>query len=171
LIPEGFSTLLARRVRREDPVAPPPSLTPAPLALSLLLQPRRSASEGKIEIVCVNNVPLFYKTRDTPYFPTLKLLHKYPQIMPKLRVDTGAIKFVLSGANIMCPGLTSPGATIHDEVDKETPVAIYAENKEHALAIGYTSMSTEEIRTVNQGVGVETIHCLNDGLWKNNHLE
>jgi predicted RNA-binding protein (TIGR00451 family) len=28
----------------------------------------------------------------------------------------GAIKFVLSGANIMCPGLTSPGATIHDEV-------------------------------------------------------
>ncbi|WZN62802.1 PUA domain-containing protein [Chloropicon roscoffensis] len=127
--------------------------------------------EGKIEIVCVNNVPLFYKTRDTPYFPTLKILHKYPQMMPKLRVDTGAIKFVLSGANIMCPGLTSPGATMHDEVDKETPVAIYAENKEHALAIGYTSMSTEEIRTVNQGVGVETIHCLNDGLWKNNHLE
>jgi hypothetical protein len=37
-------------------------------------------------------------------------------MMPRLRVDTGAIKFVLSGANIMCPGLTSPGATIHDEV-------------------------------------------------------
>lgn len=33
----------------------------------------------------------------------------------KLRVDTGAIKFVLQGANIMCPGLTSPGATIHTE--------------------------------------------------------
>ncbi|QDZ18350.1 PUA domain-containing protein [Chloropicon primus] len=127
--------------------------------------------EGKVEIVCVNNVPLFYKTRDTPYFPTLRLLHQYPQMMPKLRVDTGAIKFVLSGANIMCPGLTSPGATIHDEVDKETPVAIYAENKECALAIGFTTMSTEEIRTVNQGVGVENIHCLNDGLWKNNVLD
>jgi predicted RNA-binding protein (TIGR00451 family) len=25
-------------------------------------------------------------------------------------VDKGAIRFVLSGANIMCPGLTSPGA-------------------------------------------------------------
>ena len=37
-------------------------------------------------------------------------------MMPKLRVDTGAIKFVLSGANIMCPGLTSKGATMHDEV-------------------------------------------------------
>ena len=31
-------------------------------------------------------------------------------------MDTGAIKFVLSGANIMCPGLTSPGATMHNEV-------------------------------------------------------
>lgn len=31
-------------------------------------------------------------------------------------ISQGAIKFVLSGAHIMCPGLTSPGATIHDEV-------------------------------------------------------
>ena len=37
-------------------------------------------------------------------------------MMKKLRVDKGALKFVMSGANIMCPGLTSPGATIHDEV-------------------------------------------------------
>ncbi len=34
----------------------------------------------------------------------------------KLRSDLGAIKFVLQGANMMCPGLTSPGATIHAEV-------------------------------------------------------
>jgi len=45
-----------------------------------------------------------------------------PHIMPRLRVDKGAIKFVFGGANIMCPGLTSSGATIHDEVDADTPV-------------------------------------------------
>ncbi len=39
-------------------------------------------------------------------------------MMKKLRADQGAIKFVLSGANIMCPGLTSAGATIHDEVSE-----------------------------------------------------
>ena len=27
-----------------------------------------------------------------------------------MQVDKGAIRFILSGANIMCPGLTSPGA-------------------------------------------------------------
>ncbi|KAL4230061.1 Malignant T-cell-amplified sequence 1 [Mactra antiquata] len=54
--------------------------------------------------------PVFFKQRDGPYFPTLKLLHKFPFILPHMQVDKGAIRFVLSGANIMCPGLTSPGA-------------------------------------------------------------
>ena len=42
--------------------------------------------------------------------------------MKKLQVDRGAIKFVLSGANIMCPGLTSPGGALDDEVLEESPV-------------------------------------------------
>ena len=33
-----------------------------------------------------------------------------PYFLPMEQVDKGAIRFVLSGANIMCPGLTSPGA-------------------------------------------------------------
>lgn len=110
---------------------------------------------------------LFFNVRDGPYFPTLRLLHQYPNMMPRLRVDQGAIKFVFSGAHIMCPGLTSKGATLHDEVDEDEPVAIYAEGKEHALAIGLTKMSTADIKSINKGVGVENIHSLGDGLWKN----
>ena len=33
-----------------------------------------------------------------------------PFLLPEMQVDKGAIRFILSGANIMCPGLTSPGA-------------------------------------------------------------
>ena len=68
-----------------------------------------------------------------------------PDMMPKLRVDRGAIKFVLSGANIMCPGLTSPGASLIDDVAAETPVAIHAEGKELALAIGLTKLSCADM--------------------------
>ncbi|GBG82909.1 hypothetical protein CBR_g36436 [Chara braunii] len=89
-----------------------------------------------------------------------------PDIMRKFQVDRGAIKFVLSGANIMCPGMTSPGGVLDDSVPAEQPVAIMAEGKQHALAIGYTKLSAVDIRSVNKGVGVENVHYLNDGLWK-----
>lgn len=50
------------------------------------------------------------------------MLFTDPDIMKKLQVDRGAIKFVLAGANIMCPGLTSPGGVLDVEVGAETPV-------------------------------------------------
>ncbi|KAF7817932.1 60S ribosomal protein L18 [Senna tora] len=101
--------------------------------------------QNHLNLVLVNNVPLFFSVRDGPYMPTLRLLHQYPNIMKKLQVDRGAIKFVLAGANIMCPGLTSPGGVLDEEVEAETPVAIMAEGKQHALAIGFTKMSAKDI--------------------------
>mmetsp|Transcript_19965 Transcript_19965/g.51488 ORF Transcript_19965/g.51488 Transcript_19965/m.51488 type:complete len:92 (-) Transcript_19965:280-555(-) len=85
-------------------------------------------------------------------------------MLPKYRVDRGAIRFVLSGANIMAPGLTSAGGEM-DDVPADTVVGIFAEGKEHALAIGVTMLSTKEIRESNKGVAVENTHYLNDGLW------
>eukprot|EP00245_Coleochaete_scutata_P004051 TRINITY_DN1622_c0_g1_i1.p1 TRINITY_DN1622_c0_g1~~TRINITY_DN1622_c0_g1_i1.p1 ORF type:complete len:181 (+),score=49.89 TRINITY_DN1622_c0_g1_i1:201-743(+) len=126
--------------------------------------------QNHINLVVANGVPLFFNIRDGPYMPTLKLLHQYPDMMKKLQVDRGAIKFVLSGANIMCPGLTSPGAAMED-ADAEFPVAIMAEGKKHALAIGMTKMSTDDIRKINKGIGVDNIHYLNDGLWKTSKLD
>merc|ERR1712146_712745 len=96
--------------------------------------------------------------------PTLRTLHKYPDILPKYQVDRGPIRFVLSGANIMAPGLTSAGGQM-DDVPAESVVGIFAEGKEHALAIGITTMSSEQIRTENKGIAVENTHWLRDGLW------
>jgi PUA domain protein len=101
--------------------------------------------------------------------------------MPRVQVDRGAIRFVFAGANVMCPGLTSPGARMDTELPALTPVvrphrfptpqAIFAEGKEHALAIGFLRMSTEEIRAVNKDIGIEVLHHLDDGLWRMPHLD
>ena len=107
---------------------------------------------------------LFFRSREGPWCPTLKLLHQYPFLLPVQRVDKGAIKFVLSGANIMCPGLTHPNAKM-TPCPENTIVAIFAEGKEHPLAIGKTVMSTADIASKNKGIGVENYHYLNDGLW------
>ena len=69
---------------------------------------------------------IFFRDRDGPPVPTLKQLHKYPFLLKPQQVDKGAIRFILSGANIMCPGLTSPGANMIDAEANEI-VAIYAE--------------------------------------------
>ncbi|KAG2221290.1 hypothetical protein INT45_000203, partial [Circinella minor] len=119
-----------------------------------------------ISFLSINGEILFFQHFDGPYFPTLKLLHKYPDILPKLQVDRGAIKFVLSGANIMCPGLTSKGARMDVDLPNGSTVAIMAEGKENALAVGKLIMSTEDIRQKNKGIGCDNIHYLNDTLWK-----
>mmetsp|Transcript_12166 Transcript_12166/g.32650 ORF Transcript_12166/g.32650 Transcript_12166/m.32650 type:complete len:184 (-) Transcript_12166:91-642(-) len=116
------------------------------------------------------HVPLFFQTRDGPFVPTLHLLHQFPDMLPRFQVDRGAIRFVLSGANIMAPGLTSPGGNMAD-VPADTVVGIFAEGKEHALAIGVTLASTQEIRATNKGVSVENTHYLNDGLWLTESVE
>ena len=110
-------------------------------------------------------------------------------MMNKIQVDKGAIRFILGGANIMCPGITSKGGKVFEPLDSEQPVAIYAEvqrikyvklriiylympylcfvqGKENAMAIGLTKMSTDTIAKVNSGIAVETVHYLMDGLWQ-----
>ena len=44
--------------------------------------------------------------------------------------------------------------------------AIFAEGKEHALAVGTCVMSAEAMRRENKGIGVELCHHLGDGLWE-----
>jgi len=118
-----------------------------------------------IEVVSINGIPMFFKQRDGHWCPTLRLVHKYPSMLPKLRTDTGAIKFVLKGANIMCPGFTSAGGRM-ESVEKGMPVQIVAEGKEHAMAVGYTLMSTEDMARINKDVGVQNLNYMGDGLWK-----
>jgi malignant T-cell-amplified sequence len=96
-----------------------------------------------------------------------------PDILPMVRVDRGAIRFLLAGAHMMCPGLTSAGGYLppaDTALPAGTVVAIHAEGKEHAVGIGITKLGTEEMRSLNKGVGVETTTYLGDDLWALHNL-
>lgn len=121
--------------------------------------------EDRIQLYSIDEEVVLFQHFDD-LIPTLKVVHKYPDCFPKVQVDRGAIKFVLSGANIMCPGLTSAGAKLPEEnLPVDTLVTVYAEGKENALAIGKLLMSTDDIKSINKNIGVELIHYLGDGLW------
>ena len=110
---------------------------------------------------------LFYQVSDkSPWLPTLRLLHQYPDIMSKMQVDKGAIRFVLRGANIMAPGLTSPGGIYDRNIAKGAPVQVTAEGCEHACAIGNMLVDSNELDNKPSGLAIESIHTIGDGLWK-----
>lgn len=45
--------------------------------------------------------------------------------MKKVQVDTGAIKFVMGGANVMCPGLTSPGGKLEEDFEEGSSLTTF----------------------------------------------
>lgn len=85
-----------------------------------------------------------------------------------MRIDRGAIRFLLAGAHMMCPGLTSAGGWLPPAaaaLPAGTPVAFDAEGKEFAVGIGITKLGTEEMKVVKKGVAVESITYVGDDLW------
>ncbi|KAL0207362.1 hypothetical protein P9112_011990 [Eukaryota sp. TZLM1-RC] len=121
----------------------------------------------RTNIFYIDGLPCFFNTRDvkdSPHIPTLRLLHRFPIILPKMQVDRGAIKFALKGADMMAPGFTSAGGSM-DDVEAGQVVAIMAEGKEHAVGVGIAKKSTSQIREDNIGIAVEMVHFIGDGLY------
>ncbi|KAG9186931.1 translation machinery-associated protein 20 [Alternaria panax] len=133
----------------------------------------------RVSLYTLNSIPLFFQHMDDALLPHLTLVHKYPFAFHRLRIDRGAIRFVLSGATLMAPGLTSPGGRLPDpelsDDDKEKygaedlkegqVVVIEAEGKETACMVGVLKMSTDEMKKVKKGQACEAGHYLGDGLW------
>lgn len=121
--------------------------------------------EDKISVYLMDGEVVAFGKFDELY-PSLRLVHKWADCFPSVKVDRGAIKFVLSGANIMCPGLTSPGAALPEEnLEEGTVVVVNAEGKTNALALGKLLMSTDDIKEKNKGIGIELLTFLGDGVW------
>ncbi|EGX96006.1 PUA RNA binding domain protein, putative [Cordyceps militaris CM01] len=134
--------------------------------------------------------PLFFQQDAAGLVPHLRLVHRFPRAFPSVRIDRGAIRFVLSGATLMAPGLTSAGGRLppdgspkgleegkeleqHVDEDgrwsrelvKGEPVVIMAEGKEEACAVGFLVEGTAEVKAKGKGPVVEEAHFLGDGLW------
>ncbi|KAF2842491.1 hypothetical protein M501DRAFT_1013831 [Patellaria atrata CBS 101060] len=121
--------------------------------------------------------PLFYQHMDDPLLPHLTLIHRYPHCFPRIRIDRGAIRFVLSGASLMAPGLTSPGGRLPDpsagddydygksDLEPGSVVVVEAEGKENACMVGVLKMGTREMKEKKKGVAIDQGHYLGDGLW------
>lgn len=128
--------------------------------------------------------PLFFETDKSQHLlPHLRLVHRFPTAFPSVRIDRGAIRFVLSGATLMAPGLTSPGGRLPSgrggdpegldeedrwtrELEKGEPVVVRAEGKTEACAVGFLVEGTKHVKEKGKGPVIEDAHYLGDGLWR-----
>ncbi|KAK4172165.1 putative translation machinery-associated protein 20 [Triangularia setosa] len=164
------------------------------------IMPKKSSLEqmklpDRVSLYVCDGQPLFFQHDNDVLLPHLKLVHRFPQCFPTVRIDRGAIRFVLSGATLMAPGLTSAGGRLPEpdaregketlgegapnegadeegrwsrELEKGEPVVVMAEGKEEAVAVGILVMGTREVKEKGKGPVMEDAHFLGDGLWRLN---
>lgn len=142
----------------------------------------------RVTLYAHDSSPLFFQHMDDPLIPHLRIVHQFPHCFSRIRIDRGAIRFVLSGATLMAPGLTSPGGRLPSgdvaadehtasedaddsryegrDLEEGEVVVVEAEGKEEACMIGQLRVGTKEIKEKKKGVAIDQGHFLGDGLWR-----
>ncbi len=81
--------------------------------------------------------------------------------LKSVRIDKGAIPFMLKGADVMRPGITS-----WDESIKEGDlIAIQDEAHRKSVALGIALMGSEDLAVQKVGKAVKNIHFVGDEIW------
>jgi PUA-domain protein len=112
------------------------------------------------KIISVNKKPYLFYYGDK-LVPTLKLLQT-KELLKKITVDMGAIKFVVNGADIMRPGITK----IQEGIEKNEFIVIVDETHQKPLAVGIALLNSEEMEKETSGKVIKNIHYVGDDLWK-----
>lgn len=123
---------------------------------------------SKKDIVTLLDDKLILKNEEAVFFyrgdlliPTLKLLLKN-NFLKRIRVDTGAIKFIARGADLMRPGIIEADKSI----DRNDVIAIVDPAHDKALAVGIAEFSGEEIMALTSGKVVRNLHYVGDEIWQ-----
>ncbi|MDD1671571.1 MAG: RNA-binding protein [Methanomicrobiales archaeon] len=118
-------------------------------------------TDSPFTLFLINRQPVVMKY-ETWTFPTIRgaLLHTFSQ--RRITVDKGAIPFVINGADIMRPGIT----TVTDDVRAGAPVLIVEEGYGKPIAVGIALQDGPELLKQPKGKMVRTIHYVGDLLWK-----
>jgi len=105
-----------------------------------------------------NNRDLVIIYKDGFYIPSLTIARNLDLKLPKVVVDTGAIRFVTNGADVMRPGITH----IDDEVIEGSLVVVVEEKNGAPLAFGKSMYDAVDMREMDGGRVVTNLHHLKD---------
>jgi len=92
-------------------------------------------------------------------YPSLKLNLDKSNIK-NIYLDLGAIPFITKGADLMAPGIKDL-----EQFNKDSLVVLRDAVHKKALALGIAEFSSEDIKTMEKGKAIKTIHYIGDKIW------
>eukprot|EP00768_Dysnectes_brevis_P009671 gnl/Dysnectes_brevis/996_a1111_3947.p1 GENE.gnl/Dysnectes_brevis/996_a1111_3947~~gnl/Dysnectes_brevis/996_a1111_3947.p1 ORF type:complete len:183 (-),score=30.32 gnl/Dysnectes_brevis/996_a1111_3947:70-618(-) len=107
-----------------------------------------------------NGKILFWSHYETFWYPTMRVLHKYPSMVPKCVVHSGACRAVMGGADVMGPGVHALADIPHNAA-----IAVYGHGKQHAMAMGVVVKTCADLVEDPSDVCVKVLHTILDGFW------
>jgi len=119
----------------------------------------RGQTDEGIDLIFVNGKALLMTVDDRHFFTVLGAIELHPN-KKVVVVDSGAVRFIVNGADVMNPGIVSadPGILPGDLV-------IVSEERHHKpLAIGKALISGLEMK--GEGKAVKSLHHVGDQIWK-----
>ena len=118
-----------------------------------------AVSDEGVDLIFIEGRPLLMIVEDQPFFTVLGAI----EMMPYKRlvvVDSGAVRFVVNGADIMKPGIVSADP----EIAVGDLVVIVEERHNKPLAIGRALVAGTEMK--GEGKAVKSLHHVGDVIWK-----
>ena len=110
-------------------------------------------------VILIDGKLLLFST-DGEYFPTVRGALELGLAKHIVVVDAGAVRFVVNGADIMCPGIVNADY----EIKVGDLVIIKEETHEKPLAIGRALISGEDM-VGDSGKAIKSLHYVGDKLW------
>lgn len=114
----------------------------------------------KWDFIFVDNEPLLFKI-EGKLFPTVKGALRLNPSCRKVVVDSGAVRFIVNGADVMGPGIVEADPSIREN----DLVIVVEERHRKALAIGRALISGREM-VRGKGKAVKSLHYVGDEIWK-----
>lgn len=116
--------------------------------------------EDELTLLRINDVNAFFKLQKK-WIPTLRYLQTN-NVLKKVVIDMGAIKFLIGGADVMRPGIVE----IDESIVKNEVILIVDINNQKPIAVGIALLSGEEIKVATSGKVIKNIHYVGDKIWQ-----
>ena len=116
-------------------------------------------TDEEIDLIFVDGRPLIMVMEDRPFLTVLGAIELNPQ-KKLVIVDSGAVRFIVNGADVMNPGIVSADP----EIEAGDLVIVAEERHKKPLAVGKALIPGKEMH--GEGKAIKSLHHVGDPIWE-----